>query len=107
MRAQVAEAHGWVAARYLQIDAAEKAVRASQEAYTQDLARIRGVPGFPLELVDSLRLLARSRYQYLDAIIEYNQAQFQLWVALGQPPANCLARPVPAELVPPPSPSGP
>ena len=107
VRAQVAEAHGWVAARYLQIDAGEKAVRASQEAYTQDLARVRGVPGFPLELVDSLRLLGRSRYDYLDAVIEYNRAQFQLWVALGEPPANCLARPMPAELVPPPTPSVP
>jgi outer membrane protein TolC len=107
VRAQVAEAHGWVAARYLQIDAGEKAVRASQEAYSQDLARVRGVPGFPLELVDSLRLLGRSRYDYLDAVIEYNRAQFQLWVALGLPPADYLARPVPAELVPPPPPSVP
>lgn len=102
VRAQVAEFHGWVAARYLQIDTGEKAVRASHDAYTQDLTRIRGGQGLPLELVDSLRLLGRSRYEYLDAIIDYNRAQFQLWVALGKPPANCLARPVPAELVPPP-----
>jgi outer membrane protein TolC len=100
VRAQVAEAHGWVAARYLQIDAAEKAVRASQEAYNQDLARFRGGQGLPLEVVDSMRLLGRSRYDYLDAVIEYNRAQFQLWVALGRPPASYLARPVPTELVP-------
>lgn len=100
VRAQVAEAHGWVAARFFQIDAGEKAVRASQDAYIQDLIRIRGGQGLPLELVDSLRLLGRSRYEYLDSVIEYNRAQFQLWVALGQPPADCLARPVPAELVP-------
>lgn len=103
VRAQVAEAHGWVAARFLQIDAGEKAVRAGQGAYSQDLIRIRGGQGLPLELVDSLRLLGRSRYEYLDSIIDYNRAQFQLWVALGQPPASCLARPVPAELVPPPA----
>jgi outer membrane protein TolC len=100
VRAQVAESHGWVSARFLQIDAAEKAVRASQEAYSQDLIRIKGGQGLPLEVVDSMRLLARSRYDYLDSIIEYNRAQFQLWVALGQPPAAFLARPVPAELVP-------
>src|SRR5262249_18875565 len=96
VRAEVAEAHARVAARFLQIDAAEKAIRASAEAYTQDLARIRAGQGLPLELVDSLRLLGRSRYEYLDAIVEYNRAQFQLWVALGRPPANCLARPVPS-----------
>jgi outer membrane protein TolC len=103
VRAQVAEAHGWAAARVLQIDAGEKAVRASQDAYAQDLTRIRGGQGLPLELVDSLRLLGRSRYEYLDAVIEYNRAQFQLWVALGRPPADSLARPVPTELVPAPA----
>jgi outer membrane protein TolC len=106
VRAQVAEAHAWVAARFLQIDSNEQAVRASQNAYAQDLIRIRLGQGLPLELVDSLRLLGRSRYDYLDSIIEYNRAQFQLWVALGRPPANCLARPVPADLVPPPANDG-
>ena len=99
---EVAEAKARVDARFLQIDAGEKAVRASSEAYTEDLTRIKGGQGLPLEVVDSLRLLGRSRYEYLDAILDYNRAQFQLWVALGHPPANCLARPVPADLVPPP-----
>ncbi|MDB5313875.1 MAG: Outer rane efflux protein [Gemmataceae bacterium] len=102
VRAEVAEAHARVAARYLQIDLVEQAVRAGQEAYTEDLTRIKGGQGLPLELVDSLRLICRARYEYLDAIVDYNRAQFQLWVALGRPPANCLARPVPADLVPPP-----
>jgi outer membrane protein TolC len=102
VRAQVAEAHGWVAARNLQIDAAQKAVRASQDAFTQDLARIRGGQGLPLELVDSLRLLGQSRYEFLDAVVDYNRAQVRLWVALGRPPADSLARPIPADLVPPP-----
>ena len=106
VRAQVAEAHAWVAARFLQIDSNEKAVRAGQDAYAQDLLRIRGGQGLPLELIDSLRLLGRSRYDYLDSIVEYNRAQFQLWVALGRPPANCLARPIPADLVPPPANDG-
>lgn len=107
VRAEVAEAHGWTAARAVQIDAGERAVRAAREAYTQDLARIRGGQGLPLEVIDSLRLLGRSRYDYLDAVIEYNRAQVQLWVALGRPPADALARPVPADLVPPPAASQP
>jgi outer membrane protein TolC len=102
VRAQVAEAHGWVAARFLQIDAGEKAVRASEGAYERDFLRIRRGQGLPLELIDSLRLLGRSRYEYLDSIIEYNRSQFQLWVSLGRPPADVLARPIPAKLVPPP-----
>ncbi len=46
-------------------------------------------------MIDSLRLLGRSRYEYLEAITDYNRAQFQLWTALGNPPADALARPVP------------
>src|SRR4029434_704975 len=53
VRAHVAESHVWVAARFAQIDAAEKATRASRDAYKQDLARIRGGQGLPLELIDS------------------------------------------------------
>ena len=102
VRAQVAESHARVAARFLQIDATEKAVRASTEAYSEDFTRIKAGAGLPLEVIDSLRLLGRSRYEYLDTIVDYNRAQIQLWVSLGQPPANALARPVPAELVPPP-----
>lgn len=100
VRAQVAEAHARAHARFLQIDAAEKAVKSSGEAFAEDTARIKAAAGQPLEVIDSLRLLARSRQEYLDAIIDYNRAQVQLWVAVGQPPADALARPVPADLVP-------
>jgi outer membrane protein TolC len=106
VRAEVAEAHARVNARFLQIDITEKAVRSSSDAYRDDLARIKGGQGLPLEVVDSLRLLARSRYDYLDTIVDYNRAQFQLFVALGQPPANRLARPIPSTLVPSPVPEG-
>lgn len=103
VRAQVAEAQAYATAGLPQIEAAEKAVRASRDGFARDLDRIKGGQGLPLEAVDSMRLLAQSRYEYLDTIIDYNRAQFQLWVALGRPPANCLARPVPADLVPPPT----
>jgi outer membrane protein TolC len=102
VRADVAEGKAKVDARFLQIDAAEKALRDSSNAYTEDLTRFKGGEGLPLELIDSYRLLARARFEYLEAIVDYNKAQFQLWVALGRPPANVLARPVPPELVPPP-----
>lgn len=102
VRAEVAEAQARTRAKFAQIDTAERAVRASTEAFREDSLRIRGEQGLPIEAVDSLRLLGRSRYEYLDAIIDYNRAQFQLFVALGQPPAAALARPIPAGLVPPP-----
>ena len=35
------------------------------------------------------------QHGYLEAIVDYNEAEFALYVALGQPPADALARPVP------------
>ena len=84
-----------------QIAATERAVRTGMLAFTQDLRRVRGAAGLPLELLDSLRLLGRARYEYLAAIVGYNQAQLLLYVALGQPPADILARPVPQGPIPP------
>jgi outer membrane protein TolC len=100
IRAQVAESHARTAARVLQIDSAEKAVRSSTEAFKEDFIRIKGGQGLPLEVIDSMRLLGRSRFEYLEAIIDYNRAQFQLWTAIGNPPADSLVRPVPAHLLP-------
>jgi outer membrane protein TolC len=103
VRTEVAAAYARTHARYAQIDSGERAVRSSQNAFDEDLRRTRNREGFPIEVLDSLRLLTRSRVAYLDAIIDYNRAQFELYVALGQPPAEFLARPVPASLVPPPA----
>jgi outer membrane protein TolC len=102
----VAVAYARTHARFAQIDAGERAVRSGEKAFREDLNRTRNLveKALPIEMLDSFRLLARSRYLYLDSIIDYNRAQFELYVALGQPPARCLARPVPANLVPPPNP---
>ena len=105
VRAEVATAYARVHARYAQIDASQRAVESGAKAFEEDLRRTRGLDGLPIEVLDSLRLLARSRYAYLDAISDYNRAQFELYVALGQPPADTLARPIPASLVPPPDPT--
>lgn len=98
VRMQVAVAYARARARLAQIEINERAVGTSQKAFKEDFARTRNREGLPIEVLDSLRLLGRSRYAYLDSIIDYNRAQFDLYVALGQPPADYLARPVPATL---------
>ena len=98
VRAEVASAKARIEARLAQIDTNEKAIQSSQTAFKQDLDRTRNNIGLPIEVLDSLRLLGRSRLAYLDAIVDYNRAQFELYVALGQPPADTLARPVPMAL---------
>jgi outer membrane protein TolC len=99
VRSQVAEAYARVGANFLQIDTTARAIKSSQDAYEADLKRIKQREGLPIELLDSLRLLGRSRYEHLDAITGYNKAQFQLYVAIGQPPAEVLARPVPPKVM--------
>jgi outer membrane protein TolC len=95
VRTEVAEAYARTHARFAQIDTAERGVKSSQSAFKEDLLRTRNLEGLPIEVLDSLRLLARSRKTYLDAIVDYNRAQFELYVALGQPPAAILARQIP------------
>jgi outer membrane protein TolC len=98
VRAEVASAQVRVLARFAQIEINEKAIQSSQTAFKADFERTRGKLGLPIEVLDSLRLMGRSRLAYLDAIVDYNRAQFELYVALGQPPADTLARPVPIRL---------
>jgi len=93
IRSEVAAAYAKTHARFTQIRTCELAIQSSTEAFHEDMNRILGQIGLPLEVLDSLRLLSRSRGAYLDAILDYNRAQFELYVALGKPPADVLARP--------------
>jgi outer membrane protein TolC len=107
VRADVAEAYARTHARYAQIGTYEDAVRSGFLAFHEDLDRIRLMGGLrprdvlPIELLNSFRLLAQARLDYLDAIVDYNESQFAMYVALGQPPADALAHPVPTEGVAP------
>ena len=90
---EVATAYAKAHARFAQIATNERAVQTSESAFQQDTKRAKNNLGLPIEVLDSLRLLTRSRYAYLDAIVDYNRAQFELYVALGQPPVDLLVRP--------------
>jgi outer membrane protein TolC len=96
IRDEVAEGYARAQARWAQIGIGEKAVHTAENAYQEDLRRIRGQEGLPIEVLDSMRLLGQGRNDYLNAIVDYNRAELELYVALGQPPANVLARPAPA-----------
>jgi outer membrane protein TolC len=110
VRMQVANAYARTQARLAQIQTSEEAVLAARDSWNEDLIRVRGLEGLPIEAVDSLRNFARARLAYLTAILEYNRAQFELYVALGQPPADALVRPAgpnATELRSPPTPKAP
>ncbi len=100
IRDEVAEAYARTHARYQQILEEEEAVQSGIRGFREDLERIKEAAGLPIEVLNNLRLKAESEYEYLEAIVGYNRAHFELYVALGQPPAACLARPVPTEGIP-------
>jgi outer membrane protein TolC len=103
VREQIAEAYARTHARFAQIETNESAIESGLLSFKQDLERIltRRRDVLPIELLDSFRLTAGARLDYVDAIVDYNRAQFELYVALGQPPADSLARPVPTSGVAP------
>jgi outer membrane protein TolC len=101
VREEVSSAFARTHTAFAQIVVFEKAVQSGEAAYVEDAQRVRGNVGLPLELLESLRLLADAHYGYLDSIVAYNRAQIDLYVALGQPPADMLARPVPTAVPPP------
>ena len=102
VRAEVAEAYAKTHARFARIETTERAVRSAKKGFREDLLRIENTVAPAIETTDSLNLLARARSAYLDAIVDYDRAQFELFVALGQPPADALAAPVPTQGVTPP-----
>jgi len=92
VRQEVVDAQVRTHAYFAQINVREKAVRTGLLAQREDLARIRSNEGLPIETLDSVRLLREARRSYIKTIVEYNRAHFQLYTALGSPPADMLVR---------------
>ncbi len=102
IRREVAEAYGVSAARIQQAEVARRRVETAAQAYRFDLERIRGLVGIsktriiahPIELMNSADLLNRARLDLIGAVVGFDQAQFRLFVALGQPPTQAPPLPV-------------
>lgn len=97
VRSEVADAYYMTHATFAEIQARARGVRSGMSGFVEDIIRVRGREARPIELLDSMRHLATERRDYLDRIVAYNRAEFELYVALGRPPADVLARPVPLD----------
>ncbi len=100
IRAEVAEAYARTQTRTAQLDLRDRAVTASEQGFQEDLKRAYSGEGRPIEVLDSLRLRAIAQQDYLDTIGSYNQAQYELYAAIGQPPADLLIHTVPPTIPP-------
>jgi len=86
VRHEVADAQALSAARRLEVEVARREVDRAERAFREDLLRTRNLEGHPIETLQSLTLLVTARQALIAAVVGYDQAQFQLFVALGQPP---------------------
>jgi outer membrane protein TolC len=87
VRQEVASSQALVLARRQDVDIAELRLAAAIRGFQEDYTRIfGGGPGLPIELLNSMNRLTLARLNFIHTLASYNQAQFQLFVAIGQTP---------------------
>ncbi len=94
---EVVEAAQIARARLEALESGQEAIRQAVEMFRRlDLISF-GLTG-PKKELDSVepllavQALAQARFQYLNDVIEYNRAQFQLYRAMGSPPVEALGQ---------------
>ncbi len=80
---EVVTAHAQVQTRVQRIEIARAGIPAAEESFRLNWERIKSAQGLPIEVLQSIQSLALVRRQYLNAVSDYNVAQFQLWWATG------------------------
>lgn len=80
---EVTEAHSQAIQRQKRIEVAKKGIAAAEKSYALNRERIENAQGLPIEVLQSIQSLATARRTYLNAIIDYNIAQFELCRATG------------------------
>lgn len=82
---EIVEAHEQVQHRQQRIRITQQAIQAAEDSYHRNLRRIREGQGLPIEVLQSVQALETAQRAYLNAVIDYNQAQFRLQWAIGWP----------------------
>jgi len=80
---EVTEAHAQVNRRRTRIELAGRGVRAAEESYALNKKRMQDGEGLPIEALQAVQALTAARRGYLDAVIDYDVAQFELCRAIG------------------------
>lgn len=86
IRREVNESHANLQAAHQGLKVAQVQLAAAGRAAAEDLQRIRTGEGLPIEVLNSLDLLVRSRLDLVDAAVGFNIAQFELFVVTGESP---------------------
>jgi outer membrane protein TolC len=86
IRREVGEAHANIQSARQRLIVSQIQLAAAERGAQEDLIRTRAGEGLPIVVLNSLDLLTRSRLDLVDAVTEFNLAQFQMFVVLGQSP---------------------
>jgi outer membrane protein TolC len=90
IRREVADALALSETRLQELNAARQRVQTASKSFQEDLRAARNLEGRPIEVLDSVNLLAAARQDLIRALAGYDVAQFQLFVALGRPPTTAV-----------------
>lgn len=80
---EVVEAHAQVRLRRERIARTRRGVEAAQRSYELNEQRIENGQGLPIETLQSIQAVATNQRAYLNAVVDYNIAQFELSRAIG------------------------
>jgi outer membrane protein TolC len=105
VRKEVTAAFASARARRRQVAVALQRIADAEAAFEEDYRRLRGAEALPIEVRNSVQLLIDARETLINAFVNDNRAQFELFVALGQPPFQAAAQA--GNLMNPPAPQGP
>jgi outer membrane protein TolC len=88
VRREVVAAYGRSEAGLRRVGIARARLASAEAGFREDLRRIQGGEGLPIEILNSVDRLGGARVALIQSLLEYNRGQFELFVALGQRPTN-------------------
>lgn len=80
---EISTAQSQVVHRRERMMVTQASIQSALESYDHNLSRIREGAGLPIEVLQSVKALEAAQLAYLDAVIAFNEAQFQLQWAMG------------------------
>jgi outer membrane protein TolC len=90
IRDEVASAFADAAARLGAVYVSQRRLATAEQGFKNELLRARNKQGLPIEALNMVHLLTDARQELVRAVVEYNEAEFRLFVALGQPPHSAI-----------------
>jgi outer membrane protein TolC len=90
IRDEVASARAATLSRLQEVYIAQRRLALAEAGFQREVRRARANEGLPIEALNMVDLLVEARQVLVRAVIDYDQAEFRLFVALGGPPPAAI-----------------